>query len=114
MRFAVLGCFSVFLCSASAAQADVLADCNQVRDPQLRLRACSEIIGGSMNPLDLRVHLLSCPLLRFGQCSFGYFPRRLSFRELTSGFLKGFFCGLLGGFHLSELFFCLFDSYLKR
>jgi tetratricopeptide (TPR) repeat protein len=54
MRFAVLGCFSVFLCGASAAQADVLDDCNQVRDPQLRLRACSEIIGGSGYAADVK------------------------------------------------------------
>jgi hypothetical protein len=45
MRPAVLGCVAV-LCGASAARADVGADCNQARDPQLRLRACSEIIVG--------------------------------------------------------------------
>src|SRR6516162_1795834 len=33
--------------ATGAAQADVIADCNQVREPKLRLRACSEIISGS-------------------------------------------------------------------
>lgn len=46
MRPAVLGCLAA-LCGASAARADVVADCNQVRDPQLRLRACSEIMADS-------------------------------------------------------------------
>src|SRR6185436_18774818 len=45
MRSATLGSV-VILCSVSAAQADTVADCNQVRDPQLRLRACSQIIAG--------------------------------------------------------------------
>src|SRR5262249_36430723 len=40
MRPAVLGCLAA-LCAASAARAAVVADCNQVRDAQLRLRACS-------------------------------------------------------------------------
>jgi hypothetical protein len=40
MRAAVLVCV-VLLCSADAAQADMVADCNQARDPRLRLRACS-------------------------------------------------------------------------
>jgi len=46
MRATVLGCI-VTLCSVGAAQASAVADCNQVRDPQLRLRACSQIITGS-------------------------------------------------------------------
>ena len=46
MRSATLGSV-VILCSVSAAQADTVADCNQVRDPQLRLRACSQIIAAS-------------------------------------------------------------------
>jgi Flp pilus assembly protein TadD len=33
--------------ATGAAQADVIADCNQVREPKLRLRACSDIISGS-------------------------------------------------------------------
>jgi len=45
MRPAILGCLAA-LCVASAARADVVADCDQSRDPQLRLRACSEIIVG--------------------------------------------------------------------
>jgi len=46
MRATVLGCI-VTLCSVGAAQASAVADCNQVRDPQLRLRACSQIIARS-------------------------------------------------------------------
>jgi len=46
MRPAILG-YLAALCGASAARADVVAECNQVRDPQLRLRACSEIIADS-------------------------------------------------------------------
>jgi hypothetical protein len=39
-------CF-VLTVGAGAAQAEAVADCNQGRDPQLRLRACSEIISGA-------------------------------------------------------------------
>jgi tetratricopeptide (TPR) repeat protein len=46
MRAGVLG-FVLMLCLIGTAQADAVRDCNQVRDPPLRLRACSEIIGGS-------------------------------------------------------------------
>ena len=45
MRAIVIAC-AVTLCSLGAAQADAVADCNQVRDSQLRLRACSQIIAG--------------------------------------------------------------------
>jgi len=44
MRAVILGCV-VVLCTVGAAQADAVADCNQMRDPQLRLRACSQIIA---------------------------------------------------------------------
>jgi tetratricopeptide (TPR) repeat protein len=46
MRAIVLAC-ALTLCSLGAAQADDIADCNQVRDPHLRLRACSQIIAAS-------------------------------------------------------------------
>jgi tetratricopeptide (TPR) repeat protein len=46
MRAIVLAC-ALTLCSLAAAQADDIADCNQVRDPHLRLRACSQIIAAS-------------------------------------------------------------------
>jgi tetratricopeptide (TPR) repeat protein len=45
MRAAVFGCVVLFW-HAGAARADAISDYNQVRDPQLRLRACSEIIAG--------------------------------------------------------------------
>ena len=44
MRAVIFGCV-VVLNSVGAAQADAVADCNQIRDPQLRLRACSQIIA---------------------------------------------------------------------
>jgi tetratricopeptide (TPR) repeat protein len=45
MRFTILASLIV-LCSVGSAQADIVADCNQVRDPQLRVQACSQIIAG--------------------------------------------------------------------
>lgn len=45
--FAVLGCIAV-LCGVGPSQADTLADCNQLRDQQLRLEACSEIIADAV------------------------------------------------------------------
>jgi tetratricopeptide (TPR) repeat protein len=46
MRVGIFACV-VILASVGAAQADAVENCNQARDPQLRLRACSEIISGS-------------------------------------------------------------------
>lgn len=43
-RRIALACLGVV--AASAAGADTLSDCSQARNPQLRLRACSEVIAG--------------------------------------------------------------------
>lgn len=44
MRALILGCV-VVLCSVGAVQAESVADCNQIRDAQMRVRACSQIIA---------------------------------------------------------------------
>ena len=46
MRAIGLACL-VLLCGAGPANADALADCNQGRNAELRLRACSQIIAGA-------------------------------------------------------------------
>jgi hypothetical protein len=42
MRAVIPGCV-VVLCSVGAAQVNAVADCNQVRDSQLRLRGCQPL-----------------------------------------------------------------------
>jgi tetratricopeptide (TPR) repeat protein len=46
MRAIGLACL-LLLCGAGPASADVLVDCNQGRNAELRLRACSQIIAGA-------------------------------------------------------------------
>ena len=46
MRGIALACF-LLVCGAGPASADALADCNQGRNAELRLRACSQIIAGA-------------------------------------------------------------------